>query len=149
MEDDLRDHAVAPLTAQQQADLVPGARLVEGGPAHGDEGGIPVPLERVEPRGRHGVAAAVIGAQRGAGGVLAFACRVGTHGVGSRAVPVAASIQVIRAGSGVRWSISPRRGTMAGVGDHADGLARHLAGQQRMAAHRFDDAHAERDAVGA
>ncbi|MGO7954808.1 hypothetical protein ACC758_39630, partial [Rhizobium ruizarguesonis] len=31
--------------------------------AHGDEGGIPVPLEGIEPVGRHGIASAIVGGE--------------------------------------------------------------------------------------
>ena len=60
VEDDLRDEAALPLAFEQTLDLLECARFVECGPAHRDEAGIPVPLERIQPIRRHRVPAAVV-----------------------------------------------------------------------------------------
>ena len=63
MEHDLRDHARRP-TAPSAATRSPARpALRRTCPAHRDKGRIPVPLERIQPRRRHAVAAAIVGAQ--------------------------------------------------------------------------------------
>ena len=49
MEDHVRDHPVGPLAAQERAHLGPSALGRGTGEADHDEGGVPVPLPRIEP----------------------------------------------------------------------------------------------------
>ena len=63
MEDDMRDHSISPLALDQPLQLAIGAVGIVERKAHGNEGQIPVPLERVEPVGRHGIAAAIVGGE--------------------------------------------------------------------------------------
>lgn len=69
MEKDVRQHSVVPLTAEHGARFLPGASFVESEPAEGRDGGIPIPLERIQPSRGDRVTAEVVCSQYRAGRV--------------------------------------------------------------------------------
>ena len=147
VEDDVRDHPVVPLPLGEALQLAKGAREVEGGEAHGHEGRVPVPLERVEAVRRHRVAAAVVAGEDGAGGLPQVGRAEVVH-VQARATarPVAASIQVRRAGSMVRPTRSPAATAGGRRGDDAGALTLDGAREEEVRAHRLDHADLEGNA---
>ena len=73
VENDVRHHPVVPLAGEQRLQLGPGAVDIEGRKPPGGKGAVPVPLERIEPGRRNGIAAPVVAAQDRAG--LIVQCR--------------------------------------------------------------------------
>ena len=63
MKNDVRDHAVIPLARNQRFYFLPRPIPVKFRKAERNKGGVPIPLIRIKPMRRHGVAATVIADQ--------------------------------------------------------------------------------------
>ena len=69
MIDDVRQHPITPLPAEERADLRLGARQVKVGKTQCDQRGIPIPLVGILMRSRLGEYAGVVGAQDSNGAI--------------------------------------------------------------------------------